>query len=163
MKQPGGKASSRRLGMRGGLASKRAAHSRANAFASTIQKLLAAGFVSHRTLTNELNRRGIATAHGGHWHRTTVVRMLRHLGLSTNGRINILLAHRNAADARARNLAPIVREFRASGVLTVRALTRALNEGGIPTARRGKWHPSSVSRLLQRLNRMHRPSSHHRR
>jgi hypothetical protein len=161
MKQPCGKASSRRRGIRGGLASKRAANSRAIALASTIRKLLAAGFVSQRALTNELNRRGIATAHGGHWHRTTVVRMLTHLGLSSNGRINTLLAHREAADARAENLASIVRKFRAGGVVTVRALARALNEGEIPTARRGKWHPSSVSRLLQRLKRMHRPFSHH--
>jgi hypothetical protein len=47
----------------------------------TIRTLMAAGLVSQHELANELNRRGIATARGGNWHRTTVVRMLRRLGL----------------------------------------------------------------------------------
>jgi hypothetical protein len=66
--------------MNGALANKRAADSRALALLATIRKLMAAGFVSDRGLANELNRRGIPTARGGRWHRTTVTRMLTRLG-----------------------------------------------------------------------------------
>jgi hypothetical protein len=72
--------------MSGPLAGKRAADSRAHALASTIRKLLAAGFVSRRALAYELNRRGIPTARGGRWHYTTVVRMLTRQGLLTSGK-----------------------------------------------------------------------------
>lgn len=158
MEQGRGKTSSRSDGRRAALAGKRASGARALAFASTIRKLLAAGFVSQRALTAELNRRGIATARGGTWHRTTVVRMLTQLGLSTNGRINTVLAHRQAADARAKSLASIIRELQMGGIVTLNAIARALNQREIPTARRGRWYPGSVSRLLQRLKRLHRPS-----
>ena len=53
-------------------ANKQAADSRALALASTIRELMAAGFVSQCALADELNRRGIPTARGGSWHRTTV-------------------------------------------------------------------------------------------
>jgi hypothetical protein len=154
MEQTSGKTSSRRSGRDAALADKRV---RSLALASTIEKLIAAGFVSQRALTDELNRRRILTARGGNWHRTTVVRMLTRLGRNTNGRINTVLAHRRAADVRAESLASIIREFQTGGVVTVRAIACALNEREIPTARRGRWHPCSVSRLLQRLKRLHRP------
>jgi Recombinase len=120
---------------------------------------MAAGFVSQRALTHELNRRGISTARGGNWHRTTVVRTLTRLRLMTDGRINNALAHRQAADARAKSLASTIRALQADGVVTVNAIARELNQREIPTARRGRWHPSSVSRLLQRLKRLRRPQT----
>jgi len=155
MAQARGKISSRSGGQHAALAGKRATDARS--LASTIRKLLAPGFVSQRALTDELNRRGISTARGGNWHRTTVVRALTRLGLTTNGRINTALAHRQAADARAESLASTIRALQADGVVTARAIARELNEREIPTARRGRWHPSSVSRLLQRLKRLNRP------
>ena len=158
MEQGRGRTSSRRRVIPGPLAGKRAANSRAAALASTIRQLMAAGFVSQRELANELNRRGVATALGGSWHRTTVWRMLTRLGLITKGRINIGLASNQAADARAKALAPRIRALQAQGPVTLKAIARELNEREIPTALTGKWHPTSVSRLLRRLERLE-PSS----
>jgi hypothetical protein len=76
-----GKEASRRRGIRGGAASKRAADSRARALVPTVRKLKAKGFVSNRGLADELNRKGIPAPRGGGWHLTTVVRLLTRLGL----------------------------------------------------------------------------------
>jgi hypothetical protein len=59
---------------------------------------MAAGFVSHPELADELNRRGIPTALAGSWHRTTVARMLTRLGLITSGNRNIGRTNKQAAD-----------------------------------------------------------------
>jgi hypothetical protein len=115
---------------------------------------MAAGFVSQRELASELNRRGIPTALGGSWHCTTVWRMLRRLGLKTKGKINIGLASNQAADARAEALASTIRALQLKGLVSFKSIARELNEREIPTARGGKWHPSSVSRLLHRLERL---------
>ena len=151
--------SSHRGGIHGSLAGKRAIDARSLTVASTIRKLMAAGFISQRALADELNRRGISTAAGGRWHRTTVMRMITRLSQITNGRIDIALVHRQAADARAKSLASAIRALQVDGVVTSYAIARELNERGIPTARGGKWHPTSVTRLVQRSKRMQRPSS----
>ena len=140
------------------LKNKRAADSRAHALASTIRKLMAAGFVSQQALTDELNRRGIPAALGGSWHRTSLERMLARLGLITKGWINNGLPNKTAADARAKALASTIRELQAKGVVSLSAIARELNTREIPTALGGKWHPSGVSRLLHRLKRLE-PSS----
>jgi hypothetical protein len=159
MEQVSGGTSSRKRGSHGALADKQAADSRARALVSTIRELRAAGFVSRRALAEELNRRGIPTARGGCWHYTTVVRMLTRLGLKTHGNpmINNGQPHKRAADARAKVLAPTIRALKGKGLGSLSAIARELNEREIPTARRGRWHPSSVSRLLQRLKRLHAP------
>jgi hypothetical protein len=129
--------------------------------ASTIRKLVAAGFVSERELADELNRREIPTALGGSWHRTTVRRMLVRLRLRTSGksgRINNGLATKRVADVRAKAFGPTIRKLRKAGFVSSRAIARELNERKIPTARGGKWHRSSVDRLLHRLERLE-PSS----
>ena len=152
-----GETSSRRRGIHGALANRRAADSRANALASTLRELRAAGFLSRRALADELNRRGIPTARDGTWHYTTVVRMLKRLGLLTWGkgaRINNGQATRRAADVRAKALAPTIAKLRKAGFVSIRAITRELSEREIPTAQGGKWHPSSVKRLLRRLERL---------
>src|SRR5580693_3086256 len=113
--------------MHGALANKRAADARARALLPTIRKLMAAGFVSQRALAKELNRRGISTARGGIWHRNTVGRTLTRLGLITNGRINNALAHRQAADARAKALASTIRALQANGFVSFKASARELN------------------------------------
>lgn len=56
-----------------------------------------------------------------------------------------------AADAQAKSLLPVIRELQAAGVTSVRAISAALNERNVPTARDGKWHATSVARLLARL------------
>jgi hypothetical protein len=159
MKQPCGKASSRsRRGIRGGpLVIKRAADARANALAPTLRKLRAAGFVSRQALADELNRRRIPTAQGGRWHYNTVVRMLKRLGLLASfidGRTNNGQAGKQSADAKAKALAPTVRELQAKGLDTFGAIARELNARGIPTSRDTKWQATSVKRLLQRLERL---------
>jgi Recombinase len=156
----GGTSPSRR-GLHGALAGKRAADSRAGALVSIIREVMAAGFVSRRSLAGELNRRGIPTARGGRWHYTTVVRMLTRLGLKTHGNpmINNGQALKRAADARAKALAPTIRALQGRGLVSFSAIARELNERGIPAARGGKWHLPSVTRLLHRVERLE-PSSH---
>ena len=158
MEQVSSVTSSRGRRVHGASTNKRAANSRAAALASTIRKLMAAGFVSQRELASELNGRGIPTARGGSWHYTTLWRMLRRLGLKTKGKINIGLASNQAADARAEALASTIRALQATGLVSFSAIAHELNEREIPTARGGNWHPSSVSRLLRRLERLE-PSS----
>jgi hypothetical protein len=164
MKTARGQTSSRKNGIFGPLAVKRAADSRARALASTLRELMAAGFVSQPALANELNRRETPTRLGGKWHPTTVARVLARLGLVTNGRINNGLSHKQAADVRAKALASTIRKLRRAGIVSANAIAGELNVREIPTARPGKWHPSSVSRLLRRLESLDRASnSQHRR
>jgi Recombinase len=157
MQQVSGETSSGRRGGQGALAGKRAADSRALALLPAIREIMAAGFVSRRALAGELNRRGIPTARGGSWRYTTVVRMLTRLGLLTSGkrgRINNGLAHKQAADSRAKALAPTIRALQGKGVVSPMSIARELNERGIPAARGGKWHLTAVTRLLERLERL---------
>jgi len=151
--------SSRKNGITGALAVKRAADTHSLDLLPTIRKLMAAGFVSQRGLANELNRRGIPGASGGSWHRTTVVRMLRRLDLLMSERgINSELASKRVVDVRAEALRPTIRKLRKSGFVSITAIARELNERGIPTAQGGKWRLTTVSRLLQRLDRLDRIS-----
>jgi hypothetical protein len=147
----------RQRGVQGALANKRAADARARALVQIIHELMAVGSLSRRSLADELNRRGIPTARGGRWHYTTVVRMLSRLDLLasfTDGRINNGQAGKQPADAKAMALASTVRELQAKGLDTFGAIARELNAQEIPTARSGQWHPTSVRRLLQRLERL---------
>jgi len=164
MGQSGG-TSSRRGGVHGALAGKRAADLRALTLVATIREVRAAGFVSRRALADELNRRGIPTARGGIWHYTTVVRMLTRLGRITlgKGRINNGLASKQVADMRAEALAPTIRKLRRAGFFSINAIARELNEREIPTSRGGKWHVTSVSRLLHRLETLELSSGRRRR
>lgn len=57
---------------------------------------------------------------------------------------------REAADAHAAVVLPIVRQLQAQGITTTRALADALNERSIRTVRGGSWHRSTVSNLLAR-------------
>ena len=59
--------------------------------------------------------------------------------------------NRAAADAFARSLKPVLEELAAENITSVRKVADALNERGIETSRRGRWHPTSVSRLLARV------------
>jgi len=55
------------------------------------------------------------------------------------------------ADARARKLEGIVRPLRESKA-TLRDIAGALNGAGVETPRGGAWHPTSVARLLERID-----------
>src|SRR5882757_10276005 len=118
MEQIRGATSSRGRAMHGASTNKRAADSHAAALASTIRKLMAAGFVSQRELADELNRRGIPTALAGSWHRTTVARMLTRMGLITSGNRNIGRTNKQAADVRAKALASIIRALQARDLVS---------------------------------------------
>jgi hypothetical protein len=79
--------------------------------------------------------------------------MLARLGLVTlgNGRINSRLAAGRAADARAEALAATIRKLRKAGFVSLGAIARELDKRRVRAARGGKWHRSSVSQLLRRL------------
>jgi DNA invertase Pin-like site-specific DNA recombinase len=57
---------------------------------------------------------------------------------------------REAADAFAANVLPIVLKIQADGATTFRAIAAALNARGVRTARGGDWHDSTVRNLLAR-------------
>jgi DNA invertase Pin-like site-specific DNA recombinase len=59
-----------------------------------------------------------------------------------------------AADEFAAGLLPIVNAIRATGATTLEAITRALNDRGVRSARGASWHVSSVSNLLARSQRL---------
>ena len=80
--------------------------------------------------------------------------MLKQLGLLTWGdgaRVNNGQAKKLAADARAEALAPTIAKIQSAGFVSINAITRELSEREIPTPKGGKWHPTSVKRLLRRL------------
>jgi DNA invertase Pin-like site-specific DNA recombinase len=56
------------------------------------------------------------------------------------------------ADARALDLAPVVRDAQKGGARSLRAIAAVLNARKIPTPRgRGQWQAGQVSQLLARL------------
>jgi DNA invertase Pin-like site-specific DNA recombinase len=55
-----------------------------------------------------------------------------------------------AADQFAAGLLPVVDAIRRTGATTLEAITRALNERGVRSARGARWHVSSVANLLSR-------------
>jgi Recombinase len=120
---------------------------------------MTAGSLLRRALAAELSRRRIPTARGGSWHYTTVVRILTRLGLITKGAINNRLVNKKAADARAKALASTIHQLRKAGFVAIKAIARELNKRRISTARGGKWHKTTVTRLLERLNRLDRASN----
>ena len=63
-------------------------------------------------------------------------------------------AAKTAADEQARGLLPILRSIKAEGSQTIGAITQALNDRKIPTARGARWHVSSVMNLLARAQKL---------
>lgn len=59
-------------------------------------------------------------------------------------------AQREAADAFAANVLPIIREVQAAGVTGHREIAMALNARGVRTPRGGEWHRSSVRNVILR-------------
>jgi hypothetical protein len=142
----------------GATANQLAANCRAAALAPTLRKFMAAGFISYQALADDLNRRRIPTALGGSWHRTTVVRMVARLGLTTSGNRNSGRTSKPAADMRAEAFRSTIQDLRKAGFESVSAVVRELNERGITTPQGAKWRLTTVSRLLERLDRLDRGS-----
>jgi DNA invertase Pin-like site-specific DNA recombinase len=71
--------------------------------------------------------------------------------LTDSDRKRATVALKAQANERAQSLAPVLQELQAEGVTTCTALADALNTRSIPTARGGRWHACSVSRLLARV------------
>jgi DNA invertase Pin-like site-specific DNA recombinase len=72
------------------------------------------------------------------------------------GKHGKVLAAQNSAEADrfALGTRATIADLRAAGITSVRRITEALNEHGVPTADGGKWHVQTVHRLLKRLDRL---------
>jgi DNA invertase Pin-like site-specific DNA recombinase len=55
------------------------------------------------------------------------------------------------ADQHAANVVPIILDVQRAGLKSLRAIADALNARGVPTARGGAWHASSVRDALKRV------------
>jgi DNA invertase Pin-like site-specific DNA recombinase len=61
--------------------------------------------------------------------------------------------HRKQADSFAESIKPIIEEIRQKGsITTLQGIADALNARGVSTSRGGKWWPTSVKNLLNRIN-----------
>jgi hypothetical protein len=89
--------------------------------------------------------------------------MLKRLGLPNGGGISNGLGNKRAADMRAERLAPTIRKLRKAGFVSIKAIAAELNERGIAAPRGGKWHLTTVTRLLERLERLELSSGPRRR
>jgi hypothetical protein len=70
---------------------------------------------------------------------------------SQTGNAEALAALKAKAQEHAENLRAIVADVRAHGATSVRRIADALNSRDILTPRGGRWHATSVVRLLERL------------
>jgi hypothetical protein len=66
-------------------------------------------------------------------------------GSSSGVRISPLASRYSA------NVVPIIRDVQRAGLKSLRAIADALNARGVPTARGGAWHASSVRDALKRV------------
>jgi hypothetical protein len=83
---------------------------------------------------------------------STAAARRRGIKLSLKARKARVRAVQSRADARAADLAPIVREPQSAGVTSLVGIAPAFNERSIPTATgQGNWHAVQVSRVLARL------------
>lgn len=75
--------------------------------------------------------------------------------LGKNGKV-LAVNNRRAAEEFAIKLLPIIRRLKMRGIISVRAIARELNRKAVPTFRQdGKWHPSTVCMLINRLKSIH--------
>jgi hypothetical protein len=58
-------------------------------------------------------------------------------------------AIQDASDKRARSIVPLIGDIRGGGITSFRGIAGELNKRGILTARGGKWHATSVSRIIK--------------
>jgi DNA invertase Pin-like site-specific DNA recombinase len=72
--------------------------------------------------------------------------------LGKHGREVLSRENRRQALERARDLAGVVADLRLRGMTSVRALAAGLNDRKVATPRGGKWHGTSVHRLIKRID-----------
>jgi DNA invertase Pin-like site-specific DNA recombinase len=70
--------------------------------------------------------------------------------LGRNGAERLAPAYKTDAVERARSLAPVIADVRASGASSLRQIAASLNQRAIPTARGGAWSAVQVKRVLER-------------
>ena len=70
--------------------------------------------------------------------------------VSEAARIRSAQVRRKAATDLARLVLPVIEEFRTLGIVSLRAVARALNDRGVRTRRGGAWDASGVKRVLDR-------------
>jgi hypothetical protein len=157
---PGARYPVRLASKQGALTGKQAADARALALLPTIRELIATGFATDHRLVDELNRKGITGARGGRWYRSSLRRLLTRLRqlTSKHGGTDNSLAVKRVADLRAGPYSPTIRKLRKAGFVSGKAIAHELNARGIPTAGGSKWHPTTATRLLRRLDRLDRVS-----
>jgi DNA invertase Pin-like site-specific DNA recombinase len=71
--------------------------------------------------------------------------------VSDAARIRSAQVRRKAADELGQLVLPVIDEFRILGIVSLRAIARALNDRGIRTRMGGAWDPSAVKRVLDRV------------
>ncbi len=71
--------------------------------------------------------------------------------LGTHGAILGAVNHRKALET-VESVRPVLAEIEEEGIKTVRGIAEALNKRNVPTPSGGRWHPTSVHRLLARMN-----------
>ena len=102
---------------------------------------LESGLASRRTRAALLAR----VERAGQWDRNA----RQHL-VPGAGQAAAVQAIRERADARAAQIIGIIGPLADAG-LTLAAIAGTLNARGVPTARRGRWTPTSVKRILDRV------------
>ena len=105
---------------------------------------LEAGLVSERTKA----ALAAAKSRGVKLGNPNGARALRGKQIGNQAAVATIKTH---AQEHASNLATIVSEIRATGIASVRAMANELNQRAILTPRGATWHPTSVTRLLARL------------
>ncbi|MFD1258564.1 recombinase family protein [Mucilaginibacter terrae] len=77
----------------------------------------------------------------------------RGVELGKNSKI-LSVVNKQAADDFAVKLSPMIRRLNKRGIITTRAVCEELNKKKVPTFRTGgRWHPSTVHTLMNRLNK----------
>jgi DNA invertase Pin-like site-specific DNA recombinase len=111
--------------------------------------ILAAVAQHERKAISERTRSAMqaAKARGQVFGNPNGARALRGLGNDAG-----VAAVKAAADRHAQEVAPIVHDIQASGATTLLGIAGELNARGILTSRRGKWHATTVKRVLEKLD-----------
>lgn len=112
--------------------------------------ILAAVAQRERKLTSDRTKVALAAAKaaGTKLGNPKGAEALRRAGRGTGAAVQAV--RQNAAN-RAAEYAETVADVRASGATSLAAIAEELNARGIVTPRGGRWHPSSVRNLLQRI------------
>lgn len=102
--------------------------------------ILAAVAQDHRRRISETTKEALAAARS------------RGVELGKNAKL-LSVTNRQAAEEFAKKLSPVIKRIRKKGIISVRAMSKELNKRGVPTFREGgKWHPTTVYTLMNRLN-----------